>query len=68
MKIIYATDKDWLSTLYQPSPGCVHIMSEDGVFESECYVGSLEDGNGVPVPVPDGLEVIQRKYCQRRTS
>lgn len=62
--MIYATNKEWLGTLYQPEPGTVYIMSEDGVMSATCSMGSLRDGNGVAIPVPEGLEELQRKYCR----
>jgi len=61
----YATNPEWLGTLYQPEDGEVYIMSEDGVMCATCRIGSLNDENG-PVPVPEGLIELQRKYCRVR--
>jgi hypothetical protein len=61
--MIYATNKEWLSTLRCPEEGTVYIMSEDGVFSATCFIGSLNDENGQAVLVPDGLVELQRKYC-----
>lgn len=60
--MIYATNKEWLSTLKKPAMGEVYIMSEDGVCGATCFIGSLEE-NGVAVPVPEGLEELQATYC-----
>ena len=63
--MIYATNKEWLGTLvYDLKPGEAYLMSEGGVMCATCIIGTLKDENGNLVPVPDGLEEIQRKYCR----
>ena len=62
-ELIYATDKEWLGTLTKPAVGEVYIMSENGVFSATCEIGSLKDGDGNPIPVPEGLWELQQKFC-----
>ncbi len=66
--VIYATNPEWLGTLYQPEKGEVYIMSEDGVMGATCIIGSLQDEDGKVIPVPEDLEEIQRKYCRMRNA
>lgn len=63
--MIYAVNSEWLSTLTVPPDGLVWIMSEDGVFSSACVIGSLRDGKGEPIEVPEGLLELQQKHCQK---
>ena len=63
--MIYATNREWLGTLvYDLKPGEAYIMSEGGVMCATCITGTLKDENGNLMPVPDGLEETQRKYCR----